>query len=35
MPIVLDRVIKMRSQYIKLPYTVGEQADIKRQFVEM
>ncbi|XP_041846127.1 putative nuclease HARBI1 [Melanotaenia boesemani] len=32
MPAVLDGIIKMSSRYIKFPYTVGEQANIKRQF---
>ncbi|XP_070830975.1 putative nuclease HARBI1 [Chaetodon trifascialis] len=34
MPAVLDGIIKMTSRYIRFPYTVGEQADIKRQFAE-
>ena len=32
MPSVMDGIIKMNSQYIKFPYTLGEQDNIKRQF---
>lgn len=34
-PAVLDGIINMTSQYIWFPYTVGEQANIKRQFAAM
>ena len=37
MPAVLDGIINMTRRYIRFPYTVGEQADIKRnlQFAAM
>ena len=35
MPAILDGTIKMTSRYIRCPYTVGEQANIKRQFAAM
>ena len=35
MPAVLDGIINMSSLYIRFPYTVGEQANIKRQFAAM
>ncbi|XP_061595551.1 putative nuclease HARBI1 [Cololabis saira] len=35
MPSVMDGILKMSSRYIGFPYTVGEQANIKRQFAAM
>ncbi|XP_049455414.1 putative nuclease HARBI1 [Epinephelus fuscoguttatus] len=35
MPAVLDGIINMTSRYIRFPYTVGEQANIERQFAAM
>uniref|UniRef100_A0A9J8BH65 Putative nuclease HARBI1 n=1 Tax=Cyprinus carpio carpio TaxID=630221 RepID=A0A9J8BH65_CYPCA len=35
MPAVLKGIIQMTNRYIKFPYTVGEQANIKRQFAAM
>ena len=35
MPAVLEGIIKMGSRYIKFPYTVQEQAEIKMQFAAM
>ncbi len=35
MPAVLYGIINMGSRYIRFPYTVREQAEIKMQFAEM
>ncbi len=35
MPGVLDGIIRLGSRYIRFPYTVEEQAEIKRQFAAM
>ena len=35
MSAVLDGHIKLTAQYIQFPYTVGEQANIKRQFAAL
>lgn len=35
MPSVLNGIIHMGSRYIRFPYTVEEQAEIKRQFAAM
>lgn len=35
MPTVLKGIIKIISRYIGFPYTVGEQANIKKQFAAM
>ncbi len=35
MPAVSNDIVNMTSQYIRFPYTAGEQANIKRQFAAM
>lgn len=35
MPAVLEGIAKMTRRYITFPYTIGELANIKRQFASM